>query len=113
VLTASVTQHFLLGLPSPCLFPFCASPPPCRTFRDVCSIRNVFGGPLNAHEHDYTSAHGVHRSIPVLLATVSLLFLEAALILNGRPAVLTRPIRGLSDTDLCPWLVHAGTAQED
>jgi len=35
------------------------------------------------------------------------------LILNGRPAVLTRPIRGLSDTDLCPWLVHAGTAQED
>lgn len=75
-------------------------------------IRNIAGGELEPAEADFAPAQALLRSIPWVMVAIVVLFYEAAFIIGGAESRLTKPLRGLTDEELCQWTVPHNTALE-
>lgn len=76
------------------------------------SVRNIAGGDLEPEEGGFAPAQALLRSIPWVLLAIIILFYEAAFIIGGSVTGLTKPLRGLTDEELCRWTVPRDTSLE-
>lgn len=76
-------------------------------------IRILFGGDLRPSERHFAPARALLLGTFLVVATIVLLFYEAAFILGSIGTGLTSPVSGLSDDEMCRWTVLRGAATED
>lgn len=77
------------------------------------SIRLLFGGELRRAERHFAPARALLLGTFFAITTVVVLFYEAAFILGSIGTGLTSPVSGLSNEEMCRWVVLRGAATED
>ncbi|GAB0493319.1 hypothetical protein MMPV_004599 [Pyropia vietnamensis] len=76
-------------------------------------IRIVVGGELHPSERHFAPVRALLLGTFLAVLTIVVLFYEAAFILGSIGTGLTSPVSGLSDEEMCRWLVLRGAATED